>query len=135
MARMQVTMQERAEDLRTLRSDVKALDRRVESDALAARSAAHPLRGPAGARGDDLAHRPRPHRRRDHARPRGAGGQPLQSAQPPARPRHRAAALRPGPGGVELDDAYLGGKRGRGAPGKTPFVAAVETREEGPRGG
>src|SRR5215213_2618124 len=35
-------------------------------------------------------------------------------------------------GRVELDDAYLGGersggKRGRGAPGKTPFVAAVET--------
>ena len=33
-------------------------------------------------------------------------------------------------GRVELDDAYLGGersggKRGRGAPGKTPFVAAV----------
>ena len=39
-------------------------------------------------------------------------------------------------GRVELDDAYLGGersggKRGRGAPGKTPFVAAVETTEEG----
>ena len=37
---------------------------------------------------------------------------------------------------VELDDAYLGGersggKRGRGAPGKTPFVAAVETNDEG----
>jgi transposase-like protein len=35
-------------------------------------------------------------------------------------------------GRIELDDAYLGGersggKRGRGAPGKTPFVAAVET--------
>jgi len=35
-------------------------------------------------------------------------------------------------GRVELDDAYLGGerigsKRGRGAPGKTSFVAAVET--------
>ena len=35
-------------------------------------------------------------------------------------------------GRVELDDAYLGGvrsggKRGRGAAGKTPFVAAVET--------
>jgi len=35
-----------------------------------------------------------------------------------------------------LDDAYLGGersggKRGRGAPGKTPFVAAVETTPEG----
>ena len=39
-------------------------------------------------------------------------------------------------GWIELDDAYLGGqrsggKRGRGAPGKTPFVAAVETNEEG----
>ena len=38
-------------------------------------------------------------------------------------------------GRVELDDAYLGGvrpggKRGRGAPGKTPFVAAVETSLE-----
>ena len=35
-------------------------------------------------------------------------------------------------GRVEMDDAYLGGqrsggKRGRGAAGKTPFVAAVET--------
>ena len=31
-------------------------------------------------------------------------------------------------GFIQLDDAYLGGerKRGRGAPGKTPFVAAVE---------
>jgi hypothetical protein len=39
-------------------------------------------------------------------------------------------------GRVEIDDAYLGGqrrggKRGRGAPGKTPFVAAVETTSEG----
>jgi ISXO2-like transposase domain len=39
-------------------------------------------------------------------------------------------------GRVELDDAYLGGERaggerGRGAPGKTPFVAAVETTPEG----
>src|SRR4051794_19311389 len=39
-------------------------------------------------------------------------------------------------GRVEIDDAYLGGertgaKRGRGAPGKTPFVAAVETTPEG----
>jgi transposase-like protein len=39
-------------------------------------------------------------------------------------------------GRVELDDAYLGGersggKRGRGAPGKTPFVAAVETTPAG----
>jgi transposase-like protein len=37
---------------------------------------------------------------------------------------------------VEIDDAYLGGsrsggKRGRGAPGKTPFVAAVETADKG----
>lgn len=39
-------------------------------------------------------------------------------------------------GRVEIDDAFLGGasmggKRGRGAPGKTPFVAAVETTTEG----
>ena len=39
-------------------------------------------------------------------------------------------------GRVEMDDAYLGGrrsgaKRGRGAPGKTPFVAAVQTTKEG----
>ena len=39
-------------------------------------------------------------------------------------------------GRIEMDDSYLGGerhggKRGRGAPGKTPFVAAVETTESG----
>jgi transposase-like protein len=39
-------------------------------------------------------------------------------------------------GRVEIDDADLGGersggKRGRGAPGKTPFVVAVETTAEG----
>src|ERR1022692_2207096 len=39
-------------------------------------------------------------------------------------------------GRVEIDDAYMGGertggKRGRGAPGKTPFVAAVEKTTEG----
>ncbi len=39
-------------------------------------------------------------------------------------------------GRVEMDDAYLGGersggKRGRGAPGKKPFVAAVSTTAEG----
>ena len=38
-------------------------------------------------------------------------------------------------GRVEVDDAYLGGerpggKRGRGAAGKTPIVAAVETTAE-----
>ena len=37
---------------------------------------------------------------------------------------------------VEIDDAYLGGerrggKRGRGAQGKTPFLAAVETTHDG----
>ena len=33
------------------------------------------------------------------------------------------------PGGfIQLDDAYLGGERGRGA---TPFVAVVETNEAG----
>ena len=39
-------------------------------------------------------------------------------------------------GRIELDDAWLGGRRsggktGRGAPGKTPFVAAVETNDRG----
>ncbi|MEX3583661.1 MAG: hypothetical protein VB137_15910 [Burkholderia sp.] len=43
---------------------------------------------------------------------------------------------------VEVDNAYLGGERsgvrlwawrgcGRGAPGKTPFVAAVQTSDDG----
>ncbi len=40
-------------------------------------------------------------------------------------------ATKPLTGRVEIDDAYLGGKRGRGGPGKTPFVAAVETTLEG----
>jgi transposase-like protein len=44
-------------------------------------------------------------------------------------------AAKPKLGGrIEVDDAYLGGersgKRGRGAAGKTPFVAAVETTPE-----
>ena len=38
-------------------------------------------------------------------------------------------------GNVQMDDAYLGGERegsvGRGAEGKTPFVAAVETTDDG----
>ncbi|MGH7094181.1 MAG: IS1595 family transposase, partial [Stellaceae bacterium] len=39
-------------------------------------------------------------------------------------------------GRIEVDDAYLGGERnggkpGRGSPGKTPVVAAVETTQEG----
>jgi transposase-like protein len=39
-------------------------------------------------------------------------------------------------GRVEMDDAYIGGKRkggkrGRGSSGKTPFIAAVETTEDG----
>jgi hypothetical protein len=45
-------------------------------------------------------------------------------------------ANKPLSGRVEIDDTYLGGersggKRGRGAPGKTSFVAAVETTPEG----
>lgn len=45
-------------------------------------------------------------------------------------------ARKPLTGRVEMDDAYLGGeraggKRGRGAPGKTPIVAAVETTPDG----
>lgn len=44
--------------------------------------------------------------------------------------------VKPLEGRIEMDDAYLGGersggKRGRGSPGKTPFVAAVETTAEG----
>lgn len=43
---------------------------------------------------------------------------------------------RPLLGIIQLDDVYWGGerhggKRGRGAPGKTPFVAAVQTNEDG----
>jgi hypothetical protein len=39
-------------------------------------------------------------------------------------------------GNIQLDDAYWGGepqggKRGRGAPGKSPFIAAVATNEQG----
>ena len=39
-------------------------------------------------------------------------------------------------GRIEMDDAYLGGERsggktGRGSPGKTPIVAAVETTDDG----
>lgn len=38
-------------------------------------------------------------------------------------------------GKVQMDDAYIGGerpgRRGRGAAGKTPFVAAVETTDDG----
>ena len=45
-------------------------------------------------------------------------------------------AVKPLCGRVQIDDAYWGGrrrgdKRGRGTRGKTPFVAAVETDEEG----
>ena len=47
MARMRATMQEQAEDLRVLRSDLKALDRKVESGALAAARAAAPQAAPA----------------------------------------------------------------------------------------
>ena len=48
----------------------------------------------------------------------------------------RREADTPLDGRVEMDDAYLGGvrsggKRGRGAAGKTPFVAAVSTGPEG----
>jgi transposase-like protein len=45
-------------------------------------------------------------------------------------------AEQPLDGRIEMDDAYLGGarrggKRGRGAPGKTPFLAAVATSPDG----
>ena len=46
------------------------------------------------------------------------------------------AGTRPLGGWVQLDGAYWGGerhggKRGRGTPGKTPFVAAVQLNREG----
>lgn len=48
---------------------------------------------------------------------------------------HEREAKQPLKGRIEMDDAYLGGKRkgkrGRGASGKTPFVAAVETTDDG----
>jgi len=44
-------------------------------------------------------------------------------------------AQKPLSGRVEMDDAYIGGKRkgkrGRGSAGKVPFVAAVQTTDEG----
>jgi ISXO2 transposase-like protein len=45
-------------------------------------------------------------------------------------------ATKPLTGRVEIDDTYIGGersggKRGRGAPGKTPVVVAVETTSDG----
>jgi transposase-like protein len=48
----------------------------------------------------------------------------------------RSGESEPLDGRIEMDDAYLGGqrsggKRGRGSPGKTPIVAAVETSEDG----
>ena len=48
----------------------------------------------------------------------------------------RREGEKPLSGRVGMDDAYLGGvrsggKRGWGAPGKTPFVAAVSTSPEG----
>jgi hypothetical protein len=76
-------------------------------------------------------------------------GRACPPARPPAADRLAAQAQADGGDGragreaekpklagrVELDDAYLGGqrsggKRGRGAAGKTPFVAAVETTAE-----
>jgi transposase-like protein len=48
---------------------------------------------------------------------------------------HEREAKKPLKGRVEMDDAYIGGKRegkrGRGAAGKVPFVAAVETTDAG----
>ena len=42
-------------------------------------------------------------------------------------------ASKPLSGNIEIDDAYWGGrkkgKRGRGSPNKTPFVAAIEKRK------
>ena len=48
---------------------------------------------------------------------------------------HEREAKKPLTGRVEMDDAYIGGKRkgkrGRGSAGKVAFVAAVETTDEG----
>lgn len=48
---------------------------------------------------------------------------------------HEREASKPLKGRVEMDDAYLGGKRkgkrGRGAAGKVAFIAAVETTDDG----
>ncbi len=48
---------------------------------------------------------------------------------------HERDAVKGLTGRVEMDDAYIGGKRsgkrGRGSAGKVPFVAAVETTEDG----
>ena len=49
MSRMRATMQEQAEDLRALRTDLKALDQRIENGALAAARAAAPPAGSAAA--------------------------------------------------------------------------------------
>lgn len=50
-----------------------------------------------------------------------------------ARGENKAYKLK---GSVQIDDAYIGGERkgpsGRGAEGKTPFLAAVETRDGKP---
>ena len=48
---------------------------------------------------------------------------------------HEREAQKPLTGRVEMDDAYIGGKRngkrGRGSAGKVPFVAAVQTTDDG----
>ena len=48
---------------------------------------------------------------------------------------HEREATKHLTGRVEMDDAYIGGKRkgkrGRGSAGKVPFVAAVETTDDG----
>jgi transposase-like protein len=48
---------------------------------------------------------------------------------------HEREAKKPLKGRVEMDDAYIGGKRkgkrGRGATGKVAFIAAVETTDDG----
>ena len=62
MSRMRATMQEQAEDLRTLRTDLKALDRRMESGVIAAAEATPPASPqttlPARAAQDDPARLP-----------------------------------------------------------------------------
>ena len=79
MSRMRATMQEQAEDLRALRNDLKALDRRVESEALAA------PRGAASQAALATAPQPAP-----------AAGSPATPAVAPVFERALAAARLPG---------------------------------------
>ena len=104
MARMRATMQEQAEDLRALRSDLKALDQRVESGALAA-ARRRPRANLSGRRSPAPATLP-------HSRSRGrAGLRAGRRRNPPRRLRPRrlaGAGLRGGT--VDHHPAHLPGR-------------------------